>query len=115
MTANRLILGQWNVVCDVCGLKFKNTDLRQDWRGLWVCHKDYEPKHPQLYIKVPKDDPSVPWARPDNDTNVTAPACYLWNIEAFTGMATTGCAQVGNILPFNSIQLYALMNPPSPA
>jgi hypothetical protein len=69
---NYLELGKWNVVCDRCGLKHKNTELRKEWTGLMVCSKCWEPKHPQLMIRIPADNPAVPWARPEPiDTYIT--------------------------------------------
>lgn len=56
---------QWNVICDVCGWKYKNHELRKRWDGAMVCKKDWEPRHPQDLIKIPKDDQSVPYARPE--------------------------------------------------
>ena len=56
---------QYNVICDVCGWKYKNHQLRKRWDGLMVCEKDWEPRHPMDLIKIPKDDQSVPWARPE--------------------------------------------------
>ena len=34
--------GGWNVICDVCGFKFKNVDIKKRWDGLYVCKEDYE-------------------------------------------------------------------------
>ena len=67
MPRNRLVLGDWNAICDTCGFKFKASEMRKDWRGMRVCQDDYEPKHPQLMIRVPRDDPSVPWVRPEGE------------------------------------------------
>jgi hypothetical protein len=57
--------GQWNTICDVCGFQFKSGELRERWDGMMVCGPDWEPRHPQEFIKVPKDNPAVPWARPE--------------------------------------------------
>lgn len=57
--------GQWNVLCDVCGFKFKNVDLKKRWDGLMVCEKDYEARHPQESIRPVPDQQKLPWTRPD--------------------------------------------------
>lgn len=75
MPRNRLVLGDWNVICDTCGFKFKASETRKDWRGMRVCQEDYEPKHPQLMIRVPEDNPAVPWARPEKE-DVFVPVTY---------------------------------------
>lgn len=55
--------GVWNVVCDVCGFEYKSDELRKRWDGLMVCKHDWEPRHPQDLLRVPRENPSVPWAR----------------------------------------------------
>ena len=62
---NTLVEGEWNVICDQCGFKFKSSDIRKRWDGLMVCVDDWEPRHPLDFIKGREDDPSVPYARPD--------------------------------------------------
>jgi hypothetical protein len=57
--------GCYNIICDSCGRKFKNDEVRKDWRGLMVCAEDYETRHPQTLIQVPTDNPTVPIPRPE--------------------------------------------------
>lgn len=59
---NRLVLGEWNAVCDVCGCKYKGTKLRLRWDGLRVCADDYNLRHPQELLRVPLERSGVPWA-----------------------------------------------------
>lgn len=73
--ATSLVWGSWNVICDVCGFKFKAYQLRKRWDGKMVCKDDWEIRHPQDLIKVPKDDQSVPWSRPEQ-TDVFADVNY---------------------------------------
>lgn len=65
MPRNRLVLGQWNVICDRCGFKFKNDELQQEWTGLRVCSKCIEPRHPQTLLKVREESTATPWSRPE--------------------------------------------------
>jgi hypothetical protein len=65
MSNKGLIWGDWNAWCEVCGFKFKASKLRKRWDGLMVCNDDWEHRHPQDLIKVPKDDQTVPWAAPE--------------------------------------------------
>ena len=63
------VSGAWNVVCDRCGFKFRNKDLRKEWTGLMVCsgprtNDCWEPRHPQETLKAKKDRQSPPWVRP---------------------------------------------------
>lgn len=65
--ADHLVHGDWNAICDLCGFKFKASQLRRRWDGMRVCPEDYEERHPQDFLKGIKDNPSVPWTRPDSD------------------------------------------------
>jgi hypothetical protein len=58
--------GTWNGICDRCGFKFKFSELKQEWDGLYVCTANgcFENRHPQDYVKGVRDDMSVPVSRP---------------------------------------------------
>ena len=60
-----LALGDYNVICDICGFKFKASELRKRWDGYQCCSKDWEERQPQDLIRLPKERQAVPWARPD--------------------------------------------------
>ena len=60
--------GDWNAACYVCGRKFKASTLRRHWQGYWVCAKDWEPRHPQDFVRGVQDVQTVPWAQPMTDT-----------------------------------------------
>jgi hypothetical protein len=53
--------GSWNADCAVCGFRFKADELLERWDGQQVCKHDYESRHPADLLRVPKEDPSVPW------------------------------------------------------
>jgi len=57
-------LGAWNVYCDRCRRKYKNDELRKEWTGLMVCEKCWDPRNPQDFPKVIKEDIAPSWARP---------------------------------------------------
>lgn len=59
-----LKLGDNNATCDRCGRPFKASELSKTWDGLWVCRRDWEPRHPQDFVKGVKDDMSVNISRP---------------------------------------------------
>ena len=83
----RLERGDWNALCDVCGFKFKASELRKRWDNLRVCEKDWELRHPQDFLKSRRDNQSVPWTRPEGtDKLVTVnpldPDDVTWGDEA---------------------------------
>lgn len=53
----------FNAICDRCGHKYKGSELKKTWDGLMVCEYDYEPRHPQDFVKGVKDDMSTPYTR----------------------------------------------------
>jgi hypothetical protein len=67
--------------------------MRETWDGLWVCEKDWEPKHPQLSIKAVPDDQRVPVARPDKSsaigtTTTSVDASEYSNILSLTNVVS---------------------------
>ena len=56
---------KYRMICDVCGFKYWNHDLRRNWKGLYVCRDDWEPRHPQDYVRGVPDDQTVPVSRPE--------------------------------------------------
>lgn len=73
------VLGQWNAICDGCGRKFKSGQLRKDWQGFMMCEKDWEPRHPQDFVRAAKPESVPAWTRPEpppNYVNVTNPWIY---------------------------------------
>jgi len=85
---NTLNLGDWNAICEICGFKFKASELHKNWKNQYVCKKDFEHRHPMDFLKSTPDDPTVPWARPEADdaggTDVdgeTLPPTYTFTPE----------------------------------
>lgn len=106
MPQNWLDLGNWNAICDVCGLKFKGSDLKKDWRGLMVCSKDFEQRHPQDFLRVRADDPSIPWARPQGEDQFVY-VCYLWGRSAYADLGEADCMR-SDYTPFSYDILFQM-------
>ena len=66
---NAIEIGMWNAICDRCGFKFKNIDLKVEWNGLMTCKDCWEPRHPLDFVRGIPDDSSVPWSRPDSNSD----------------------------------------------
>lgn len=56
--------GVWSAICDVCGFEYKSYQLKKRWDGYMVCSKDWEPRHPQEFVKD-KPSKALPWTRPE--------------------------------------------------
>jgi hypothetical protein len=55
----------YNVICDVCGFKYKNTEVRKRWDGLIVCEADYETRNILDFYKPKNDVHTLPFTRPE--------------------------------------------------
>lgn len=78
--------GDWNALCDVCGFKFKASQLKERWDGLHVCESDWEQRHPQELIRPAEEAPALPWTRPEG-TDVSVGPSYSDSYE--TAVCTT--------------------------
>lgn len=57
--------GDYNVICDRCGMKRKASSCRMTWDNLFVCaDRCWMPRHPQDFVESVEDDQTVPIARP---------------------------------------------------
>src|SRR3990167_4304507 len=70
MSRDWLKLGEYNALCDVCGLKRKSGQLIERWDGFMVCKPTIKPgcwemRHPQDLIRPIPEGPKIPWSRPD--------------------------------------------------
>jgi hypothetical protein len=100
---NYFLDGAHNVHCDVCGFKFKSTDIKKRWDGLMVCVEDWEMDHPQKFLRVPEDRQTVPYVRKQNDDTFLT-ICYIWARSAYADMGTADCMIVGN-----TVQTYSFL------
>lgn len=56
-----------NAICDVCGCKFKGSELRRRWDGLMCCPQDFEERQPQDLVRGITDRQIPPYTRPAPD------------------------------------------------
>lgn len=84
--------GQWNFFCELCGAKTKSGDAMKTWNGLYVCKHHREARNPQDFIRGVRDDPSVPWSRPEAPDQFVNNYCTLQGKNAVPAFAIPGCA-----------------------
>jgi len=65
MSNDSFILGDSNAICDCCGFKFKQSQLRKRWDGAMVCRADFELRHPQDSLRARPERNNVKDARPE--------------------------------------------------
>ena len=61
--------GDHFMLCAICGFRFFRSELRKNYRGFFVCDRDFELRHEQETIRVPVDKISVPDVLHETDTN----------------------------------------------
>lgn len=74
MAITKLVIGDWLAICDVCGFRMHASKLRKRWDGLMVCDEDFESRHPQDLIRIPRTEGTPPWTRPEPEDNETSPS-----------------------------------------
>lgn len=94
-----LALGDWNAACDVCGFKFKASELSSRWDGMKCCAKCWDPRHPQDFVRGVPEQQTPPWTRPRGE-DVMAAVCSPSTSSAIPGSAGPGCAKPGWVSPF---------------
>lgn len=89
--------GAWWAICDVCGHKYKSTEMHKRWDGLMVCKGDWEPDHPQKYLRIRQDKIAPDWVRSRPGDLYVGIVCYPWSVSAYSDLATADCAQADNV------------------
>ena len=57
--------GDWIADCDLCGRKYKASQLIKRWDGLMCCEDDWEIRQPQDFVRGVADTQIAPWLRPE--------------------------------------------------
>ena len=101
MTANYYKHGDYNVICDRCGGKYKRSQVKEEWNGLLTCLRGcWEPRHPQDFVKSKADRQSVPNPRPDKSSVL---GTTTLSSGASEGATTITLTSVSNVSKYDSI------------
>lgn len=79
--------------CQRCGKVVRSSNLREEWTGLWVCPDDWEPRHPQDFVRARQDSISVYPSLPEQVDTFIGGKCSTRSATA--GEAIAGCAIIG--------------------
>ena len=93
--------GEWFFYCDLCGKREHSSKGVKTWDNFYVCRRHKEARNPQDFVRGVKDDPSVPWTRPNSLIVPAELFCTLEGLNAVPGFAVSGCAISG----YNNIQV----------
>jgi hypothetical protein len=69
--------GEWNTICDMCGFKYKSSQIKKQWDGVMACRKCWRPRQPQDFVRGTKDQQRVSWTRDEAPDAFTADATAL--------------------------------------
>ncbi len=84
--------GTWNVMCAVCGVKFKSDEIKKRWDGLLVCKEDYENRNILDFTRVKPEMGSVPYSNPEPADQFIF-FCYIDSRIGGADFYTAGCMQ----------------------
>ena len=91
--------GQYNAICDKCGMRFAGEQLQEEWTGLLVCQWCLDQKHflddTSDYMVV--EDYSVENARYEPVASSVFDQCAISGHQAKSGFAVAGCAVAGQL------------------
>ena len=90
--------GDWNAICYECGRKRKASELKRHWQGYYVCPEHWEPRHPQDFVRAPREVQSPPWTQPPPADVFTA-VCTIEGLSGIADMAVADCALCEYIPP----------------
>lgn len=63
---------EYSVLCQSCGLRYKASQIRQRWDGLYVCPEDYEIRHPLDFFRTRNDVHKLPFVLSDSPADPMA-------------------------------------------
>lgn len=104
---NYYVKGTNNAWCQLCAKKMKASQLKPRYDGVICCPKCWNPKHPQEYAPVIRQDIPVSLSSPP-PPELTYPGCELWHTQAIPGYAYPGC-----MIPARNYLNTGLLNPDS--
>lgn len=82
------------VECEVCGLEYRQSQMRIRWDGYIVCPADFEFRNPQDFVRAVPDDNSIKGIQnPPGEDSFISYTCSTRN--AVAGVAIAGCAIAG--------------------
>lgn len=74
----KYIPGDHWVQCQVCGFEYRNSQMRKRWDGVITCKMDWEPRHPQDFVRAtPENTTANGFINPSNDNVITGTLGYV--------------------------------------
>jgi hypothetical protein len=80
--------GDWIAICDVCGRKYKASNLKKRWDGLMCCDDDWEIRQPQDFVRGVADTQIAPWLRSEPSNSFIPVTQSLWGQYVSTSLVS---------------------------
>lgn len=97
------IPGDYKRVCDVCGFVYRASTTFKRWDGLITCSQDWEPRHPQDFVRGRTDRQNVPEPRSEPVITVIGPLTTTITAAAVAGATTISVASSTRFLAADHI------------
>jgi len=113
--------GDWIALCDVCGRKYKASNLKKRWDGLMCCDDDWEIRQPQDFVRGIADTQIAPWLRSEPSNSFVAVTQAIWGAFSSVSNVTIGLLTI--YAPYNlritssvsaTLDVRRLNNPSTP-
>lgn len=97
-------------MCDVCGRKYKASNLQKRWDGLMCCHEDWEIRQPQDFVRGVQDTQIAPWLRDEASDSFVPVTQSLWgNIQSTSTSSLTTLFKPGSqLVSLNEVVIVTL-------
>ena len=97
--------GDYNATCDICGWRYKASELRKTWDGYYVCKKDWYPRNPLDFPVKVTDDKAPPWTRPHGQYENTSgtPLTLTGFVQLYSGQGNS--PEIPEILAYSEVAL----------
>jgi hypothetical protein len=79
---------EYNAICDICGFKYKASELKKRWDGYMVCDKDWETRNILDFYRTANDTHTLPFTRIDDQEEAT------WTINFVNVTQTVGTGTI---------------------
>ena len=96
--SDRAVLGDNNAICQICGRKYKASQLRKRWDGFLACKDDWHPRQPQDFVRGVKDNQQAPVISTETPDQFLV-VCTLSGRSSTVDYAIVDCSIVN--LPFS--------------
>jgi hypothetical protein len=87
--------GNYKFTCHVCGFWYPSGEIKRRWDGVYVCSKDWEPRHPQTLIKIRGERAFPDVVSKDASPDIMVHVCDIRTISPYASMGTAGCMRAG--------------------